>query len=587
MDARVRMTSEGSLPEVPADDFVRRFSMRAANLMWLLGAGSSASAGIPTATDMNWAFKQALFVSQRKCSPQMVADLSNPAIRSLLQNHIDSLGNLPPAGAPDEYASLFEVVFPSEADRRMYLDSKIAGAKPSFGHIALATLMKATLCRLVWTTNFDPLNADACAKVYDSTGCLTTVALDAPDLAKQCINEGRWPVEIKLHGDFRSRRLKNTGDELRLQDKRLRQLLVDSCRRFGLVVVGYSGRDSSIMEALNEAVDYDGAFPAGLFWLHRGEELPLPAVCQLLKSAAGKNVEARLVRIENFDEIMRDLLRMRNDIDTTVLEAFSLERRRWSTAPEPLGNCGWPVVRLNALALTQTPTVCRRVVCDIGGYSDVRAAVKAANVDVLVARTRAGVLGFGADQDMRAPFEGHKITDFDLHTIETKRLRYDSGERGLLHEALTRALTRHRGLRFVVRKGSGDLLVPNDPNDSCWGELKVAVGSPTGTVAAAPALRWHEGVGTQLEWADDRLWLLVEPRTVFEGITDENRSVATDFARERTVRRYNRKLNELIAFWAKHLVGNEGEIRALGVSDGVDAVFKLAADTAFSRRSGA
>jgi len=43
------MHVELNLPEIGADDFVRRFSLRARNLMWLLGAGASASAGIPTA----------------------------------------------------------------------------------------------------------------------------------------------------------------------------------------------------------------------------------------------------------------------------------------------------------------------------------------------------------------------------------------------------------------------------------------------------------------------------------------------------------------------------------------------------------
>ncbi len=33
------MHSESPLPEIRVDDFVRRFSLRAANLMWLLGAG--------------------------------------------------------------------------------------------------------------------------------------------------------------------------------------------------------------------------------------------------------------------------------------------------------------------------------------------------------------------------------------------------------------------------------------------------------------------------------------------------------------------------------------------------------------------
>jgi NAD-dependent SIR2 family protein deacetylase len=39
---------------IEADDFARRFKMRAGNLMWLLGAGASAAAGVPTASDMVW-----------------------------------------------------------------------------------------------------------------------------------------------------------------------------------------------------------------------------------------------------------------------------------------------------------------------------------------------------------------------------------------------------------------------------------------------------------------------------------------------------------------------------------------------------
>ena len=62
---------------------------------------------------------------------------------------------------------------------------------------------------------------------------------------------------------------------------------------------------------------------------------------------------------------------------------------------------------------------------------------------------------------------------------------------------------------------------------------------------------------------------------------------AADFARERTVKRYNRQLNALIAFWAKHIAGDGTEMRALGVGEGVDAVFKISGDTAYSKRSGA
>lgn len=65
-------------------------------------------------------------------------------------------------------------------------------------------------------------------------------------MAEQAFQGSRWPLEVKLHGDFRSRRLKNTPDELRKQDERLLRVLIDSCHTSGLIVVGYSGRDDSI-----------------------------------------------------------------------------------------------------------------------------------------------------------------------------------------------------------------------------------------------------------------------------------------------------------------------------------------------------
>ena len=570
--------------EIGADDFARRFSLRAKNLMWLLGAGASASAGIPTAWDMVWEFKQQLFISQRRISPNTVADLSNQSIRSQLQAYIESSGKFPPSGAPEEYAALFEAVYPAEADRRAYIDAKMNGAKPSFGHLALATLMRERLTRLVWTTNFDPLVADACAKVYGGTGPLTTVGLDAPDLGAQAIVEERWPVEVKLHGDFRSRRLKNTGDELRHQDSRLRQVLLDSCRHFGLVVAGYSGRDNSIMDTLEKAINQSGAFPAGLFWLNRGDRRPLSRVSQLLARAAEAGVEAALVPVENFDETLRDLLRLMSDIDTKVLDDFAAERRRWSGAPIPAGRRGWPVVRLNALSVTETPSVCRRVLCRIGGYGEVREAVAQADVDVLAARTNAGVLAYGSDADVRSAFLAHDITIFDLHTIETKRLQYESGERGLLRAALTHAIARTRGLN-AIRSSRTDLFIPADPKHPIWKPLQHLVGALCGTVKENPELRWYEGLGTRLDWADDRLWLLIEPRTVFIGTTASNKAAAAAFARERTIKRYNRQLNDLISFWAALVAGKGDDLRALGIGDGVDATFRLSPSTAFSQRA--
>jgi hypothetical protein len=513
-----------------------------------------------------------------------VADLSNPLVRALLQEHIDAGGSLPKAGAPDEYATLFEVVWSSERDRQTFIDSKITGAKPSYGHLALATLMRAGKARLVWTTNFDPLVADACAQVYGGTGHLTTATPDAPHLAKAALELERWPLEVKLHGDFRSRRLKNTPDELRLQDEQLRRMFVDLAQRYGLIVVGYSGRDESVMSALEQALLGHSPFPAGLFWLHRGEEPPLPRVCTLLKSAADKvGSEVGLVSVESFDEILRDLVRNSADLDTAALDAFVRERRRRTSAPVPQGRKGWPVVRLNALSV-EAPSVCRRVVCDIGGSTEVRTAIERAGVDVLATRRRGAVLAYGSDHNVRTAFGPYTITTFDLHTITVARLRYDSAERGLLRHALTRAVARERQMH-VHRGARKDLLAPADPDRREWAPLKQLVGSTHGSVPGAQNLHWREGVSIRLDWANERLWLIFEPRVVFDGLGAENAAAAAAFGRERTVSRYNRQLNDLLAFWAKCFAGAGAPLRALGIADGVDAVFQISAQTAFSRRA--
>ena len=574
------------MPEIGADDLARRFALRSQRLMWMLGAGASASAGLPTAMDMVWDFKQRLFVSQRKVSPENVADLSHPAVRRQIQSHIDSLEHLPKAGSADEYASLFEEAYPHETDRRLYMDSKMSGAKPSYGHIALATLMLALRARIVWTTNFDALMADACARVFDTTSSLTTVGLDSPGLARQAIEEERWPVEIKLHGDFRSRRLKNTSDELRQQDTELRQALIDSCRVAGLVVVGYSGRDDSVMRALEAAVTCPNTFPTGLFWLHYGEDFPAQRVCNLLDTAHERGIEAALVRIENFDEALRDLLRLFEGLDTAELDAFASERRWWTGVPKPVGKRGWPVVRLNAVPIDEVPSVCRRVVCDIGGTAEVRAAIERCNLDVLAVRSRTGVLAFGSDSDIHTVFEPHGIEDLDLYTLETHRQRYDSTERGLLRQALTRAIARRSNLDVTWRRVS-NLLAPLCPTHPRWEPLRRLVGSIAVGVAHEGDLKWCEGVAIRLEWADERLWLLFEPRIVFYGVTDDNWTTASDFARRRTVRRYNRDLNKLLIFWAHQLAPDRQVIRALAVDDGVDAAFRLSPVTGFSRRLGA
>lgn len=87
------------------------------------------------------------------------------------------------------------------------------------------------------------------------------------------------------------------------------------------------------------------------------------------------------------------------------------------------------------------------------------------------------------------------------------------------------------------------------------------------------------------KWSGDGLWLVFNPRTVFEGVVEENKAVAADFARERAVRRYNRELNELLGFWSSYLGEALEDLSALGIEDGVDATIQIGNSSAFSRRA--
>ena len=560
---------------IDQDDFIRRFSVRGPNLMWLLGAGASNAAGLPTANDLVMEFKRMLYVSQSGQSVR-TGDLAEPAIRSRIEAHVEALG-LPESGDADEYAAFFEAAFPDGADRAKFIDGQLREAKPSYGHMALASLMSAGLCRLVWTTNFDTLVADACAAAFGTTGSLTTATLDAPELARHTISGERWPLEVKLHGDFRSHRLKNTGDELRRQDHELRRMLVDCADRFGLVVAGYSGRDKSVMSALQEGLAKPKPYPAGLFWLQRDGGRPVARVEDLLNRAVEAGVDAALVEIESFDEAMRGLANLCDEVDKEALTALALDRRYWSPAPRSPGRGMWPVVRLNALPLLEAPTHCRRVDCEIGGTAQVRIAAK--ETSVIAVRSRVGVLAFGSDAEVRRAFDPYGVKEFDLHPLDAR----SRTERGLLHDALRAALFRGRDLAAVPDNRWA--LMPARPRDACWNPLRKLVKTMGGELGAAGEIRWYEGISTRLEWLGDRLWLVFNPRTVLEGVSEENKAIAADFARERTVRRYNRQLNDLLSFWS-HYLGKEHEaLSALGMADGVDATFRIGSTTAFSRRA--
>jgi len=568
-------------------DFLITHSVRSPNIMWFLGAGASAAAGIPTAYSMIWDFKRMLYCTSRKVSIRSCADLGDTVLRSRIQQHLDVSGGFPALDAEEEYSFYFQKVFPAEADRRRYIDQMVSTASPSFGHLALSALFKLSQVRIAWTTNFDRMVEDATTKMIGTSSGLVVSTLDTAKLAMLAANEGRWPLFVKLHGDFQSNQLKNTTDELITQDQELRYALVESCKRYGLAVVGYSGRDNSVMDALEMAIDGGRGYPFGLFWFQRSDSTCLPRVSDLINKASAVGIDAHLIHVETFDELMSDILLLVKDLPPEISDQINSQARRVSDAPIPDTIGTWPVIRLNALPITAYPTICRRVACDIGGIGKVRDAVSSTGADIVASRRNVGVISFGSDSEVRKALANFKISEFDIHSIQASRLRWESAELGLLYDAFTKALAKSCPVR-VERVSSHYLIVadPNRASDPAFNQLRFATKSLTGKVSQT-GLTWAEALWIRLEYRLGRLWLLMEP-TIWVERTDDDEafSKTREFIRNRLAGRFNAQWNQVIEGWTYVFVGGaeEREIRSFGIADGVDAAFMISSVTAFSRR---
>ena len=573
--------------------------------MWLLGAGTSASAGIRTAGQMIWHFKQQLFCAEQRISIKSCPDLGDQVFRDRLNSYFQSKGGYPVPSSDEEYSFFFEQAYPTERDRRLYVDQMVMAGSPSNGHLALASLAKLGRLRVIWTTNFDRLPEDAMAKAFGGTSAFAVATLDAPDLAEYALSEAKRPLVVKLHGDFQSRRLKNTSQELQAQDARLRRAMLTECQRQGLAVVGFSGRDDSVMTMLEKAVDNGHGYPNGLFWFHRADSPPCRRVQDLIDHARANSVDAHLIETETFDELMLDLFLLMDDVPEEIRAVFAERRKRLSVVeiPQPGLSSSFPVIRLNALPVKYVPATCRSVECSIGGTGEVKDAVRAAGVNVIAARRQSAVICFGSDQDVRKAFEGNNIVKFDLYPIEPRRLAYESAELGLLNEALCRAFARERPLGARPMRGGWKLYVlPTMANDPRVASLKKAAGGVTGTIPGAN-LAWAEAIRVRLERRLDRDWFLFEPSIWIDypeqpdgGDAPETeqsaqlREVVKEFVRERAAKRYNYLLMKLFDGWVDLLVGpaptEQATVRTFGIGDGIDASFTILRTTAFSRRGG-
>lgn len=287
---------------LPVDALVRSMGVRRPSPACLfVGAGASVSSGLPSAETCVWEWKRDIFLTNNPGLEEQFAELSLPGVRNRIQRWLEDQDRFPPNGAPEEYAFYVQQCFPISEDRRSYFQQKIRVARPHVGYQLICHLAEAGLVGSVWSTNFDGLTARAAASFSVTP---VEVGIDSQQRLTRQTAQGEL-LCVSLHGDYRYDALKNTAEELQTQEAALRETLATQARTMPLIVVGYSGRDRSVMDALQRT--YVEAGPGTLYWCGFGDGDPPSHIRALIELARDHGRQAFYVPTLGFDDLMTRL----------------------------------------------------------------------------------------------------------------------------------------------------------------------------------------------------------------------------------------------------------------------------------------
>lgn len=278
------------------DEFVRSLKQnRDTTHSLLLGAGASVESGIPSATDCIWDWKSEIFLSQ---NPALIDSYRNNRVdyvRLAIQKWLDDQGVYPMNNSEEEYSFYAEKAYPINDDRRKYFQHIVEGKTPSIGYHLISMLSEQGWVKSVWTTNFDGLMLK-CAHQYN----ITPIEITLETVNRIFRNDvDRELLCIALHGDYKYGSLKNTSAELDSQNEVFVNAMKHELLKRNLIVIGYSGRDKSIMNALQKVYEQPGG--GRLYWCGYGANYN-PAVEALINTANSNGRTAYYIPTDGFDK---------------------------------------------------------------------------------------------------------------------------------------------------------------------------------------------------------------------------------------------------------------------------------------------
>ncbi|PEN04707.1 hypothetical protein CRI93_14815 [Longimonas halophila] len=522
---------------LPLDAFIRSVGVnKQSPHAFFLGAGASISSGIQSAWMCIWEWKREIFLSQNPELRAQFRELSQQSVRKRIQRWLETEGIIP-FDDRDEYGYYAEECYPIPKNRRHYFQNLVSSASPGLGYQLLCLLAEAGIVHSVWTTNFDGLVPKAAASLQLD---LTVVDVGVDSSARlQRQHRLDELLHVALHGDYRYDALKNTRAELRNQDDELRAGLVKDARDKNLIVVGYSGRDDSVMDALREAYAQEGT--GWLYWCGYDAEAPPKPVRQLIDKARQNGREAYYVNASGFDDLAERLAshclegqlaerarekraEMRRD-PSQHLQPFTVQQSR------PTG-----LIKSNAFQVEcPSEVLCFEWDLDLegGGYwSELRDRTRGRS-DIVAGFLGTDVLALSTIDGVRDAFRGDPISKVRRRPISDDDLRMQNGVVvSLFTKALTRSIAEVRGLNVY---GKNLLWVDESTRKSAYGQTYMV----------------HEAARIHLRRYRQQQYLVISPTIVTHDMSGEEPSRRADKELKRKVlsRQYNSEYNDALDRW--------------------------------------
>lgn len=574
-------------------EFLQHFTRNAPHIMWFLGAGTSRSAGLPTAEDIIWDLKRRYYCLHENQNLQS-HDVSNKAIKNKLQAYFDSKG-FPEKWTPEEYSFYFQQSFGDDYEaQRKYISQVLSEDRVSLnvGHRALGALIAMGIARIVFSTNFDNVIELAYADVSGKN--LTPFHLEGSYAALAALNDERFPIYAKIHGDFRYKSIKNLESDLLSNDEEIRKCFLASAVRYGLVVSGYSGRDENVMAMLSEAIEQNNALPHGLFWTVPKLTYASERVRDFISLARGKGIAANLVETGTFDEMLSKIWR-NIEAKPPELEA-KVRRASFMEVNIPLPDPGnrYPILRTNALPILEMPQRCGSI--NVGSSMTLRDLKdKKREQSVKAVSTYTNKILYWGNQaeiskilpkDWEYPGEATEFEDAAFYVAGSTIAK------SFFEEGLATAICWGKPLALRRRAGVFHAVVHADKSrDEVFRPLRSALafqgkdGFIAGNVKGLADVTWAESVSIRLEERGGVFWLMLEPGIWIKPLS--RREEATGFLSQKRHYRYNPQSNAVLDAWVQILLGRIGGTDSAEVTcyPGHDfsASFQIGTRTAYSR----